>query len=246
MQEQLRTFLERREFEFNEELHALLTRERRLCVVPEDGLQSGSGWLLQEADTEAGEWNLARAFGTPDAYLPMIEQLPAERGYHLLVPDAHETVLPECLHARIKDRLHWYRDDCDIEPEGGAGQGTAAAMMPGEPVPPGFSLMWREAVEPTGADWHLHAYLMHENAIAALVRPVRVTPHTVEVYVETLPHLRERGLATWLVNAYRLRLRETRRCLLYVVSSENTPSLRVAARLGLTCYQTLLRIPTSE
>jgi len=207
--------------------------------VPEDALQSGSGWLLQDADTEAGEWNLARAFGTPDGYLRTLEALPRDRPYHLLIPWAHETMLPETLRVRVKDRLHWYRDDLEI--------GGAVPELEGEcreSIPVNCSLTWREAAEPVKADWRWHAYFLKDQAIATLVRPVRVTPHTVEIYVETLPHLREQGLATKLLQIYRQRLRAAGRCLLYVVSSQNSPSLRVAARLGLTCYQTLLRIPT--
>ena len=307
--EVLKQFLADHEFEFNEEYHALLTSERRLELLPADALETGSGWLLQYADTEAGEWNLARAFGTPAQYLDLLGEIPPGKSFQLLIPDHQFEFLPEDLSTNVQDRLIWHRDEICLpgrEEEAGLAFAADTADEQGD-APAGTTLVWREGLghtkpgharpgwgspgrhsqgrhspghENSGlvrsglvgsersipesscpghagpgntnpdcsgfpsdrAVWRRHAYLMHEGSIAAMVRPVRVTPHSVEVYIETVPHLREKRLATWLLQTYRRSLRAAGRCLLYVVSSQNTASLRVAAHLGLHPYQTLLRI----
>ncbi|MFZ2960331.1 MAG: GNAT family N-acetyltransferase [Candidatus Ozemobacteraceae bacterium] len=106
---------------------------------------------------------------------------------------------------------------------------------------PGFT--WRFIEENPGHLLGLRGYVLQESSIAALVRVIHETPETIEIYVETLPQLRGQGLATALVTELRQRARAAGRRLIYVVSDENPPSLRVAEKIGLKPFAWLFRIP---
>jgi len=60
-------------------------------------------------------------------------------------------------------------------------------------APEGFSWCVKEEA---GSEWTVRFYLLQEGSAVSLIRSLHTTPNTVEVYVETLPQLREHGLAT--------------------------------------------------
>ena len=235
----------------------MLCGERRVECCPEDALQRGAGWVLTWADTESGEWNLAHPFGSPLEYRSWIPQITAIGEFHLLIPqqDVQQSI-PD-LGANVREQLIWHADPemvpegffpVTVELSGNLGPQPLSDDQDLSHLPAECSLTWREAPEPVKSEWRHHAYILSEGSIACLVKPIRVTPGTVEVYVETVPNWRDHGLATKLLTIYLQRLRQEGKCLLYVVSDQNVPSMKVAANLGLRPYQTLFRIfqPSTE
>ncbi|MBF0499464.1 MAG: GNAT family N-acetyltransferase [Candidatus Riflebacteria bacterium] len=222
--------------EFNEELSNLSGDGSRVVCLPEDGHLNGAGWFLTYADVESGEWNLAHPFGTPSSYASLLQQFPRDVDFHLLVPETDfETFRTFCSTEPV-EILIWHRD------EGARCNESNEHIMSGEiyNTPDGYT--WRFLKSESGRMHGFRGYLLHDDSIAALVRVIHETSDTIEIYVETLPNLRNQGLATALVVEMRERARAAARRLIYVVSATNAASLRVAEKAGLTPFARMLRI----
>lgn len=219
-----RVFLEAHEWEFNEEYAHVLSGKKLIGCVAGDAGEAGppAGWFLTWADTEAGEWNLARPFGDPRSYLSFLSRFPSGE-WHLLIPEGDLEASRDAGLPPSAETLVWHR-----EPVGAPGK-----CGPAEVSAPEFVLRFQGD----------NAYFLRDDSIACLVKAIHLTPHTVEPYVETLPDCRGRGLATALLRAFRDRHRSAGRELIYVTSTDNAASLRVAANAGLQAYQRLARVP---
>ncbi|RCK80488.1 MAG: hypothetical protein OZSIB_3234 [Candidatus Ozemobacter sibiricus] len=234
------SFLRVHELAFNAELHLHATGQRRVECLPPDGPARGAGWFLTWADTEAGEWNLAHPFGPPEAYRAFLSLFPADVEFHLLIPMADLPVFQAGRPIEMVEELIWHVDslaltdlpDPPVLPELPAGyEFRAVAVDPGL-----FVLSGEPAIVP-------RSYLMKDGAIVALVRVTHVTRRTVEIYIETVPGQRDRGLATVLLGRAMQGFRLSGRHLVYVTSASNLASRRVAQKVGLVPYQTLGRCP---
>ncbi|NLI78176.1 MAG: GNAT family N-acetyltransferase [Candidatus Riflebacteria bacterium] len=233
-------FLRRHEMAFNAELHLLSTGQRPVVCLPADGPEHGAGWFLTWADAEAGEWNLAHPFGTPAAYEPLLDCFPAGEEFHLLIPAADQEWFLAHTPLAVAEELIWHMDPADpLPPEDDIPipeppAGTTFRTMEADP---GLSVVTgEEGIVP-------RSYLIEHEAIAAMVRVTHVTAHTVEIYIETLPGSRDRGLATSLLRLALRGFRRAGRRLVYVTSASNLASRRVAAKVGLVPYQVLARCP---
>ena len=236
-------FLLKDEFAFNSEIHLLGSGEKPVDCLPEDGVESGCGWFLTFSDTEAGEWNLARPFGESEEYLKILTQFPPKVPFHLLVPlsDADTTLKKRGL---IKsENLIWHRS---------VGESTEIPFLELDDKKEEFlfsettgELRLKFLEEEPGDlyKWKLKGYLLKDDSIVSLVKTVHATPESVEVYIETIPGRRDLGLGTQLLKEFAKRVHNAGRTLIYVVSEENSPSLKVAAKVGLKPYMTLARIP---
>ncbi|HOY65428.1 MAG TPA: GNAT family N-acetyltransferase [Candidatus Ozemobacteraceae bacterium] len=236
----LLTFLRQHEASFNEELHLLLTGRKRVECHPADGPERGHGWVVTWADATAGEWHLAHPFGTPDAYLPDLPLLPRDPALQLLVPVSAAAAACSAHGLSIAENLIWFRDTGrDASPE------TACRHAP--PLPD-LELVQRwetadGAPATSGPGNYMALYFRESASIVALVKCIHLTPGTAEVYIETAPHRRGRGLGTAILREMLRRLRGQGLTMIYVVSGENTASLALARKAGLAPFQTLSRIP---
>ncbi|MBI3039976.1 GNAT family N-acetyltransferase [bacterium] len=231
-------WLQDHEENFNEELHLLLTQGVVKCL-PSDGYIKGAGWFLRFADVEAGEWNLAHPFGSVNSYVQFLRDIPASTFFHLLVPIEDLETLKQNGVPDPEERLIWHRDILK-KPEKKLAETSSS-------LPPGFQgeLKFFETPNEDGL-WNLKGYLLKNNSIVSLVKPIHVTPHTVEVYIETAASFRGMGLGTWLLAEYRKRLRVKGFRMVYVSSETNFSSRMVAKKIGLEPYQVLARIPFSN
>jgi GNAT superfamily N-acetyltransferase len=238
------------EVEYNEEVHHLgPASRRRIEALPPDGWKEGSGWLLTFADTAAGEWNLAHAVGDPTCYVAELPHFPAGEEFHLLIP-RHDW--PE-VKARVpalsdEETLIWHVDPWDP-----SSPSATVAINDSEPVflpelPPGFEIRSHFFSNPpdgpkTPEIPFPHVYVLENGSVVSLVKPFHQTATTIEVYIETLPGVRNRGLGTRALMYMRTLARTHRRRLVYVASATNHPSLHVARKIGLTPVKEVLRVP---
>ena len=230
-------FLNRHEACFNEELHLLSTGRKTVECIPPDGPETGSGWFIVWADTGAGEWNLAHPFGHRSEYFRHLERLPKDVEFNLLVPVTDAPDIAEWLHLEVAENLTWFRD---------VGH-DAASLVAFPPSPPaGLEIIHRsERGEGMPGDAgpivYESIYARECGSVIGLVKCIHVTGNTTEVYIETAPGWRNRGIGTILLKEMLRTLRRAGRTMIYVVGGGNTPSLRLAAKAGLTPFQTLSR-----
>jgi ribosomal protein S18 acetylase RimI-like enzyme len=232
-------FLLAREEFFQEEIHYLHTGKKPVECLPEDGCQRGAGWFLTWSDIGAGEWNLAHPFGTREDWASLLPQFPVDQEFHLLIPSDDADWFCQTYSLPRVELLHWHCDngkesltDSDLVKEIDFENFTLKFLENPENSPeggPGF--------------WGLKGYVLRDQSIVSLVKTIHVTPRTAEVYIETLPEFRDRGLGSFLLGEMQKRIHNRGLRMIYVVSADNAPSLRVAAKRGLSIYQTLARIP---
>lgn len=231
-------FLARHETGFNEELHLLTTGRKAVECVPPDGIDSGSGWFLVHADTQAGEWNLAHAFGPWAEYVKHLDLFPENVEFHLLVPVVDSPEVASYLHLEVSENLTWFRDASP----GGALPGRIAEQL----LPAGVDFLSRrenaDGLSPENETVPYDAVYARENgSVIGLVRCIHLTQNTAEVYIETSPGWRNRGIGTRLLREMLKTQRNNGHTLLYVVSTDNAASLRLAGKAGLKPFQTLSR-----
>ncbi len=231
-------FLATHEERFNEELHLLTTGRKHVECLPPDAVQEGSGWFLVQADTQAGEWNLAHAFGTPAEYLKHLRLFPEQGEFHLLVPLTDAPAVSAFLGADALEHLTWFRDP------GTSGVTTGSAGL--RSSVDGLEYLHRaenaDGLAADAGDTVYEAIYARENgSVVGLVKCIHLTPHTAEVYIETSPGWRNRGIAGRLLGEMLRSVRRHGLKLLYVVSADNGPSLRLAEKAGLKPFQTLSR-----
>lgn len=233
-------FLAANEERFNEEFHLLTTGRKLVECLPSDAVQAGSGWFLVHADTRAGEWNLAHAFGAPTEYLRHLHLFPECDEFHLLVPLTDAPAVSAVLGTDAVEHLIWFRD------LGASGASTASAGHTS--CVDGLEILHRaENVGglAAGAEDTVYdaIYAREDGSVVGLVKCIHLTPHTAEVYIETSPGWRNRGIASRLLAEMLRRMRRRGLRLLYVVSANNAPSLRIAEKADLKPFQTLSRFP---
>ncbi|HOT29111.1 MAG TPA: GNAT family N-acetyltransferase [Candidatus Ozemobacteraceae bacterium] len=233
-------FLAGHEEAFNEEFHLLTTGRKHVECLPPDGVHAGAGWFLVHADTQAGEWNLAHAFGRPTEYLEHLRLYPPQVEFHLLVPLTDAPAVSSYLGTDSIEHLTWFRDaGTPWMPSTTAGHGSSAD---------GLEFLHRAENADglaAGTEDALYEaiYAREHGSVVGLVKCIHLTPHTAEVYIETSPGWRNRGIASRLLGEMLRRMRRRGLRLLYVVSAENAPSLRLAEKAGLKAFQTLSRFP---
>jgi len=231
-------FLNRHEACFNEELHLLSTGRKTVECIPPDGPERGSGWFVVWANTGAGEWNLAHPFGHRSEYMTHLNQFPPDVEYNLLVPVTDAAAMAAILHRDVSENLTWFRDV-------GRDDAPPAAISSPPPVS-GLEIIHRsdsgEGVpSDPGRIIYDSIYVRESGSVIGLVKSIHVTRNTVEVYIETSPGWRNRGIGTMLLAEMLKTLRRNGKAMIYVVGSGNTPSLRLAAKAGLAPFQTLSR-----
>lgn len=231
-------FLASHEEGFNEEFHLLATGRKHVECLPPDGVHAGSGWFLVHADTQAGEWNLAHAFGRPAEYLEHLRLFPAQVEFHLLVPLTDAPAASVLLGTDAVEHLTWFRDS------GTSGMPTVSAGHVSSLD--GLEFIHRAEnadglAADTGDSFYEAIYAREHGSVVGLVRCIHLTPHTAEVYIETSPGWRNRGIASRLLGEMLKTVRRRGLRLLYVVSADNAPSLRLAEKAGLKPFQTLSR-----
>lgn len=231
-------FLAANEDGFNEEYHLLTTGRKPVACIPPDGVEEGAGWFLVLADTQAGEWNLAHAFGSPAKYLKHLYLFPEHVEFQLLVPLMDAPTVSACLGADAVEHLTWFRDP-------GIASVPTVATDPHVSVD-GLEFLHRvenaDGLAAGDEETAYEAIYARENgSVIGLVKCIHLTPHTAEVYIETSPGWRNRGIASRLLVEMLRSVRRRGLRLLYVVSADNAPSLRLAEKAGLKAFQTLSR-----
>ncbi len=194
----------------------------------------GPGWILRYGDPEAGEWNMARPIGDPARCLPLLENRPVLFDWQLIVPE--EEADAYCVgNIQRMPSLHWYADDPARElppvhePDLGGDLANSAFLHLNQAPDHAYQ-------------WDLHLGFVRDRTIVSLLKAIHSTPHTLEVYVETMPSARRRGLARGLLGqAIRLARRQARQ-LIYVVAADNTSSIKVAESCGLVRIGTRARL----
>lgn len=231
-------FLAAHEEGFNEEFHLLATGRKCIECLPQDAVGGGAGWFLAHADVEAGEWNLAHAFGPCAKYLKHLCLFPERTEFHLLVPLTDAPTVSAFLEADAVEHLIWFRDP---------GTSDVTSISAGHPTTiDGLEILHRAenadgVAADTGETVYEAIYAREKGSVVGLVKCIHLTPHTAEVYIETSPGWRNRGIASRLLGEMLRCQRQHNLRLLYVVSAENAPSLRLAEKAGLKPFQTLSR-----
>lgn len=244
-------FLRQNEQLFNCELHLLATGQKKVVCLPENGFEEGSGWFLTFGDIESGEWNLAHPFGPPEVYHQFLDLFPAGEFFQLLVPTVDLPVLQRFRKVAPSEELIWHLDP--VEP-GHAANDTPKDTAGDTAISPTLDLPGEMSLRTLSADpslWILEgeggfiprSYLMKNDSIVSMVRVIHATTHTLEVYIETIPDLREKGLATWLLKFVLTGFRAAGRRMIYVTAGDNLASRRVAQKVGLIPSQVLNRCP---
>jgi len=243
-------FLLKDELSFNAEIHLLGTGEKRVEMIPDHGDISGGGWILTFSDTEAGEWNLAKPFGLLEKFLPALSAFPKGVLFQLLVPESLEEIIRKEIKTESAELLVVCRSTGllpDIG-ENGRKKFDMESLASGEsPFPrwaeKEFSMKFLEDGAGTAYHWRLRGFILLENSIVSLVKTIHSTSRTGEVYIETIPQWRGKGLGSLLLRNFAKRVFQTGRILIYTVSCANFASLRVAEKLQLFPYQCLCRFP---
>lgn len=232
-------FLAAHEEAFNEELHLLATDRKHVECLPPDGPEAGAGWFLVHADTQAGEWNLAHAFGPRAEYMKMLRLFPAGMEFHLLVPLLDAADVSASLRLESTEHLTWFRDKQSSD---------GPTVFPRDKDrPEGLEVLHREEnaeglTAGKGETVYDAIYAREKGSVVGLVKCIHLTPNTAEVYIETSPGWRGRGIGTRLLGEMLRRTRRRGLTLLYVVSADNAPSHRLAEKAGLKPFQTLSRL----
>jgi len=235
-------FLEANEFSFNEELHNLRSEKKRIECLPFDGVSKKHGWFLTYCDVSAGEWNLAHPFGYVDSYAPLVRAFPSGETFHLLVPKNDLSRIESIVGTDASEDLIWFIDSIEASnQEARIDEGKDFEFLSGYDFR-FFDVDFQAADDRTSPPYFPRAYLLENNSVVSMVKATHVTKNSVEVYIETVPRLRDKGLGAWLLERVRARIRLMKKRMIYVVSSHNFPSLRVAEKLGLARMQILSRI----
>lgn len=230
-------FLLNDEFGFNEEVHLLGSREKKIEALPPDGHLRGAGWFLTWSDTEAGEWNLAHAFGDPLLYAGDLSEFPVGVTFQLFVPLADAESFSRASQLPMAERLIWHRSEIPGLPVPGAAGGETRFDLPP------FSRRFLQETPAGPFQWPLKAYLLRDNSVVCLIKSIHATPGTVEVYIETIPEIRNQGSGSYLLQEVLKIVHRHQRRLIYVTSETNLPSIRVAAKAALKPYLEMGRFP---
>ncbi len=233
-------FLMKDELGFNEEIHNLASGAKLIEMLP-PGPPGKSGWVLTFAETAAGEWNLAHGFGSCGDLMLLLKRFPRGEEFQLLVPADFSKEFSDHLGKPPVEDLIWFRDGLGDSGRKAAEKGLSS--FPGD-----LKLVVKEEAEGVevgpGDPWyHLNLYLTERDAIVSLVKTIHSTPHSVEVYIETSPGSRGKGLGRWLLGRFIEMIQERGIRLIYVTSEANPASMRVAGYNGLVRHQVLSRFP---
>lgn len=254
LDEKLYNFLLKKEKFFNAELYYLATGQKKVVCVPNDAVGNVQGfWICTYSDENltpsSAEWNIARLYGNCYKSLNYLDLIPCKDSFEFLVPCKFVKIFINKMGFKFVEKILFFYDKrkkidfqfltnymkslnyirlCNLK---FATRGNALNFSRESCVLP------NKAIKIPAS-----AYLLKEDRIISYLKITHITPNTAEIYVETAPFARNKGLATSLINIFRLYLYLNRKHLVYVVNDGNQASKKVAMKLGLSLYLTLARI----
>ena len=228
-------FLEKNEQTFNEELHLLGSGEKQVEFLPVHSHQTQSGWILTYSDTDAGEWNLARAFGRPEIYQPLLKDFPGGIEFQLLVPENESALFMNFSGLKKKETLIWHQDS-GVPKKGDSLEFSSFLEIAGYEC----KFLLENALDPFL--FNLKGYLLKNNSIVSLIKTIHVSLKSIEVYIETFAGCRNMGLGFQLLREFVRLARRHHKQTVYVTSEDNVPSRHIAEKVGFQPYQSFTRM----
>ena len=232
MENKLLNWLMEREKYFNEEVHNIISGQKKIDFFGEFKDDNPVGWLFTYAEKGSGDWNLARRIGGVEEaskffnFLPRIEK-------HVLTP----VPLTDRFSHRHNnsDLLYWFeapQEDKDI---------VYNVILQSKVR---FILKTRRPKKQFGKFQfdYFSAYLVESEKVVGVAKTIHETEHTCEIYIEISPRFRGRGLALRLLDTINKDCIKRNKKLIYVVEASNLSSLRITEKFGMRKYQTMKRI----
>lgn len=223
--------LEREKF-FNEEVHNIISRQKKIEFFGEFKGENPVGWIFSFAEKGSGDWNLVRRVGGVDEAARFLNFLPkCEK--HLLTP------VP--LRERVSDRqtntglIYWFEAP-DVKKHLVYNSILQSKVR--------FITKTRRPKKHFGKYVfdYFSAYLVESDKVIGVAKTIHETPNTCEIYLEISPRFRGRGLGLRLLEEVNNDCVKRHKKLIYVVEASNPSSLRVAEKFGMRKYQTLKRL----
>ncbi len=222
----LADYLYQHEQLYVDEIDRLERQPSQVSIFPAEAWQTG-GWLFMAAEPASGDWNLARLVGDPAGAAKHIGLLP-DVETSLLVPAEHASLFdgsltrqPDMLTFISSNSFHSSDSNLFKLPDGF----TLAIKMPGQPG--------SECLQGTTGAVSSTVFLLNEGKVQGYVKIIRQSRNFAEVYIELKPTCRGRGLAPVLLRKASEEIHQRGYRLIYVVASDNAPSLATARRAGL-------------
>ena len=221
-----------REKFFNEELHNIISGQKKVEFFGEFDGDDPVGWLFSYAEKGSGDWNLARRVGGVDEAAKFLNFLPrCEK--HLLTP------VP--LRERVSDGqtnvglIFWFEAP-DVKKHLAYNSILQSKVR--------FVTKTRRPQKKYGEFEfdYFSAYLVESEKVIGVAKTIHETQNTCEIYLEVSPRFRGRGLGLRLLEEVNNDCIKRHKKLIYVVEASNKSSLRIAEKFGMRKYQTLKRL----
>lgn len=231
---------------FVDEIDRIQTSPEQLRLFPANALQHGGGWLFMAGELGSGDWNLARLIGDAKIAAMQLDLLP-QLETHLLVPGEAASLFV----GQFKQlgSLVYFSDTCElnIQETLSAAEGKdvccakTVATLIDNLKSNGFAVKFKDS---TGAfadkqNEDLTIYLLDNGRVQGYIKTIRTTGNCLEVYIEVIPSLRQRGLGRTLLSLAVARAGVLGKSIIYAVDEENTASMATARSAGL---QEILRL----
>ncbi len=228
--------LETQELLFNEEIHNLVTNQKRVLPVMEpDGFSLK--WLVTYAEKNSADWTIAKYCGK-DSTL--------DRGDLLLLPQTDIRIfLPEeiCIgiDSKISKSIHVFsnfgQDDSDSKVSSSEIdaeiQEIESYLLANFKIQIKSRVRLKSYFEGQYRFEYLSFYFLVEDEIVAYIKAIHETKNTIEPYIEVNPFYRGRGVGEKILKYFYLKHQLSNKFLIYQVEEENLASTKIAKKCGL-------------